>query len=134
MQHTGDTQNTPVVPTRPEGNVIKLARDVDLIGNSTGFVVTIVRTEKLLSCNYARLSVNALGGDKGFDTAVTAYGCDLCHCETSAINPIWTNSDNQGVDICTACIEKGFSQGWEPLPGWNPGPVYSLKALAALVV
>lgn len=114
-------------------NEIKLAQDVDLITNKTSFVVRISRVEKVSEQNYVRLTSTALGGDKGFTTAVSAFGCDLCHCESSVNNPIWTNASVQGIDICNTCIEKGFTRGWEPMPGWNPGPVYSLKALSQLI-
>lgn len=112
---------------------IKLARDIDLIGKKPLFAAGIFRIEKVTEQSYARLTSTALGGDKGFQTAVTAFGCDLCHCESSAKNPIWTNAQVQGVDICSGCIEKGLAQGWEPEPGWNPGPVYSLKSLYELI-
>lgn len=119
--------------TLQEENVIKLARDVDLLENKTGFVITIVRIERLTESNYGRLTSTALGGDKGFPFAVSAFGCDVCHCEASTQNPIWTNAEHRGVDVCDTCVKKAYAKGWVPLPGWKPGPVYSLAALVTLV-
>ena len=95
---------------------IKLA--LDLITHRTGFVVQILKVEKESEQNYV---------------AVSAFGCDICQRESSTQNPIWTHAETQGVDICNLCIEEGFTHGWEPMPGWNPGPVYSLKELLTLL-
>lgn len=108
--------------------LIKIARDIDLVKKKPVGVVQIMEIEKMNQQNYQQL----VGFDaKNFEHAITAYGCDICSSVSSENNPIYTNNKYQGADICTECITTAF-QTIEELPGWNPGPIYSLKSICDL--
>lgn len=109
--------------------MINVGIDVDLLEHKTNFVRHIVRLEQLNKDNYKRL---AAFDCEDYHFAVTHYGCDVCSVECEETNPIYTNNQYQGADICTRCIHKAYPQ-LIPLPGWNPGPVYSLQHIVDIV-
>lgn len=103
----------------------KVAQDVDLLNPSnTSFVREILIVEKLNENNYKTLGFNSKAT---YEEVAAGYGCDICARHSSLNNPIYTNSRKQGVDICSICVFTAFSSTLEPMPGWKPGPVYSLK-------
>ena len=115
----------PIVRAVPDQ--FKLAQDVDLLNPSnTSFVREILVVEKLNENNYKTLASNPKGS---YDEVAASYGCDICARHSSLNNPIYTNSRKQGVDICSICVYTAFSSTLQAMPGWNPGPVYSLKEI-----
>lgn len=110
-------------------SMIKIARDIDLLEHKNIGVVHIVHTECLTKENFKDLI--AFETDN-FDEAVTQYACNICDTHCSQENPIYTNNSHQGIDICSNCIKKALETVKE-MPGWNPGPVYSLKEICNAV-
>lgn len=107
---------------------IKVAQDIDLINNSKCFVREILIVEKMDESNFKSLvAFNA----KSYEEAVTNYRCDICRSDCTLENPIYTNNEKQGVDLCTKCITKAF-ESIEAEPGLFPGPVYSLTKICKL--
>ena len=107
--------------------IIKIAKDIDILDNKSDFIVRIVITEKMTKDNWKRLIAFDEPKD-GFKTAIRAYGCDICNKESSEQNPIYTNNEIQGVDICSDCMDKAF-QTLEHEDWIHPGPTYSLKKI-----
>jgi len=107
-------ENTP-----PKVNIV---RDINLIDNTKLSTIKTICIEKMTEQNYKRL--RATDGQK-FDQIVTKYGCDICRTRCSEANPIYTNNEYQGVDICSTCIKKAFEtiQQSQSLTE----PVYSLR-------
>ena len=82
---------------------LKIAMDINLLDDSRmNFVREILWIEKMNKKNYKKLNTFI---KKPFDIVIKAYGCDVCDKECDLKNPIYTNSENQGVDICTNCIK-----------------------------
>ncbi len=106
-------------------NPVKIARDIDLVNQHPVTVCFIVETHQMNEQNYTSLIPFT---SKGFENDVTLYYCDICKSRSLVSNPIWTNNEHQGVDICTTCMNTAFEK-ISPLSGWNPGPVYSLMAI-----
>lgn len=103
-----------------EKNGISIA--IDLIDNDKNFAVNIVKTHKMTPSNYKELaSFETLT----FEKTVTKYECDICNSLCSEENTIHTNNKHQG---CDKCMQQALST-IQPMPGWNPGPVYSLKTI-----
>lgn len=108
----------------------KIARDVDLTNNKNNVVVQIMNIKKLDKNNYLSLIPF---NDNGYDNAIKSYECDICDVKCDHHNPIYTNVDHQGCDICSSCVEKVFTQQLLPIPGFRPGPIYSLKNIKELI-
>ena len=126
VENVNAVENVNVVPA-----LVKIARDVDIIDNQPVGVVQIIRTEKMTPENFPSLCAFTA---QYYESAVSGYGCDVCNAETSVENPIYTNSNYQGCDICQTCLSQAFNSGkLEKLSGWNPGPVYSLERIYQLV-
>jgi hypothetical protein len=68
---------------------------------------------------------------QSFEEAVRMFGCDVCERHTHENNPIYTSTENQGMDICTICIENVWKE-LNPIEGIRPGPVYSLEKINQL--
>lgn len=109
---------------------VKIARDIDLFDGTEG-VVDIIIVEKITKDNWKNLICFEEPKD-GFKTVVKAYGCDICKTETNAKNPIYTNKEHAGVDICSNCMDKAF-QTLEHENWIRPGLTYSLKKIVKCV-
>jgi hypothetical protein len=119
---TSQKKKPVVVPDQ-----FKVGQDIDLLNPSnTAFVREILVVEKLNENNYKTLGFNPKGS---YEEVAAGYGCDICARHSSLNNPIYTNSRKQGVDICSICVYTAFSSSLQAMPGWNPGPVYSLKEI-----
>lgn len=107
-------------------SLIKIACDINLLDiKKTVSVVHILPTTKMTQDNY--MDMCAFDAND-YNHAITSYGCDICDARTSIENPIYTNSEYQGCDICEKCLLKAFNDDkFKEMPGWNPGPVYSLE-------
>lgn len=113
-------------PNLPE---IKIVLDIDLIDGKQSFVRTIVLTKQLTKENYKELYPNT--DNVTFEEAVHNYGCDICNVRCNVNNSIYTNSEYQGCDVCTNCVNNAMKT-LQPETGWNPGPVYSLEKISKL--
>lgn len=110
---------------------LKVLRDLNLCDSQMNFVREILWIEKMDKGNFKKLT-SKIGFDESvntFDFAVTAYGCDICQIECNQKNPIYTNADQQGVDICYQCVKKTFMKKMKPIKEIKPGPVYSLQKI-----
>lgn len=117
--------STQIIPT-----LIKIIRDINLVDKEELSIMMVTNTQKLTKENFKSLVPN--DEMDTFEKAVNKYGCDICDVECSEMNPIYTNKDYQGVDICSKCMEKAWPNMVKE-EGWNPGPVYSLKKIVDLV-
>ena len=108
---------------------IKIARDVDLIdGGQNVAVVAVLQSERLTPENYRRVVGKAFVATSYEDSACN-FGCDICQCECTALNPVYTNPDYSGADICNLCMKRAFNNGLKPVGEYKPGPVYWLSAI-----
>lgn len=46
--------------------------------------------------------------DKGYNQALTGFGCDISNDVCSKDDPIFTNCEYQGCDICTDSIKNAL--------------------------
>jgi len=114
---------------------LKIACDINLETNEKIGVVEIVRLEKMTLDNYNRMCPFET---TSYEDAVSGYKCDTCKNLASAENPIYARESDLGyelnADICEKCLARVFESGQlNKLPGWNPGPVYSLKSISELL-
>lgn len=105
---------------------IKIARDIDLIDGKDIGLVTIIIIEKMNQNNWKDLVIFT---PTVFGKDAQQYFCDICKKKCGMRNPIYTSKEYAGVDVCTKCIKNALNYV-PPLPGWSPGPVYSLKEIA----
>ena len=108
--------------------VIKVARDVDLIDDELHESILVASIEQMTRENFQRLADDE--DEEDFDSVVASFTCDSCGVQCSPANPIYTNAKYDGMDVCTYCMTKAWEMEIRPLAGWNPGPIYSLKAIA----
>jgi hypothetical protein len=117
----------PVIPSAP--TKLKVAIDVNLIDGRKDFARPIVIIEQMSSDNFQTLVAFECND---YQKAITSYSCDICQAHCNESNPIYTNSQHQGCGICTKCITKSYKVV-RPMPGWDPGPVYSLESIVNFV-
>lgn len=110
-------------------SIIKIARDIDLTTLKQTTHVVIINAEQMNLTNHVSIQAADF---TSFQEAVCGYGCDICGAHSNEQNPIYTNSKHQGCDICTNCINTAL-ETISPMPGWNPGPVYSLKDIYSCI-
>jgi hypothetical protein len=60
------------------------------------------------------------------------YNCDICKGQCTLSNPVYTNNEYPGCDICSKCIITGIDK-IQPLSTFQPEIVYSLKDLVDVI-
>jgi hypothetical protein len=113
---------------------IRIGINVDLVNGIKILDADVAYTQKMTSDNYVEVIGKAFT-PTDFESSITKYDCVVCKGGSTIDNPIWTNPDYAGCDICSRCMDVAFLLGIQPLsesecPFKN---CYSLKALAELV-
>lgn len=107
---------------------IKILRNVNLIDDEPLEIAYIIITKKMTTHNWKEI-ISASDPSKSYEEAVSSFKCDICKQKTSPKNPIYTNNEFIGVDICTQCMNESFKNGLKKEIGWIPGPVYKLSEI-----
>ncbi len=119
----------------PIPTALKIAVDVNLPDYEPVTMVVLVLIEQMTADNWSRLLPPMHRNTTlTHREVVILYACDICGTASSADNPIYTNCQHGGADICTNCVRRAVaSPSFTPIKGMRPGPVYSLQALVGLV-
>ena len=123
QQHSEQKQSIPIP--------MNIAIDTNLVAADPPYIMAIVQTYQMTEQNHKEL-VGTAFATQGFGRDVTNYGCDICDVHCTKENPVYTNNTHQGCDICTRCMQKAFPKITQ-MPGWHPGPVYSLEDIVKAV-
>lgn len=89
---------------------LKIGIDVYANNGKPTPMVQVAHTVKMTPENYIE-AVGKAFEPIDFNFSVDKYECDICSTRTSKENPIYTNPDHIGCDICTNCVEKAFRRG-----------------------
>lgn len=108
---------------------LKVAIDIDLAGGTTDLAVVHIVVNRIMTPENWRTLIGDNNQSRTFNQAVSRYVCDICHLKCSPTKTVYTNKQFQGADLCVDCVCAALAFGAKPMPGWHPGPVYSLKAL-----
>lgn len=109
--------------------IIKIMRDIDLIDDEESIMPEIFFIEQITELNYKDLIY--FDDDDGFEYIRDNYTCDVCGVKCSQNNPIYTNNEYSGADICTICINTAFTS-IQPIAEFLPEKIYSLAEICIL--
>jgi hypothetical protein len=136
---SNESNNNVFVPTE-----IKIARDINLISETENPVeraicviqnpAEILIIEQMNQENYKRLMAFdefMVFDIENLENAFNEYECDICNTPCDEKNPVYTNNEFAGVDICSNCIQKAF-QKIKPLAETGTETVYSLREIREL--
>lgn len=116
----------------PIPNSIKISKDADIINGHYLLNPIIVNIEKLTLENFK--SLVAYDKMETFEKAINGYNCDACDSNSSETNPIYTNKDHKGVDICSKCIKREWPNMIKEKEIHNLDSVYSLKKIVGFAL